>query len=53
MPVVINEFEAVADTAPPVAPPAEGGAPGAKPKARDLRRPIAVLARRRARVWAH
>jgi hypothetical protein len=53
MPVVINEFEAVADAAPPAGSAPEGAAPGGKLKARELRRPIAALARRRARVWAH
>lgn len=53
MPVVINEFEAVAE-----APPAKGGEAGAgeakrKLQPADLRRPLQLLDARRARVWAH
>jgi hypothetical protein len=55
MPVVINEFEAVAES-----PPGEAGGQGAAP-ARAMRplmpanllRPLATLARRRARLRAH
>ena len=53
MSVVINEFEAVAETAPP---PGGGGsdAGGAKAiKPHDLVRPSSRIARRKARIWAH
>ena len=53
MPVVINEFEAVAE-----APPARSGEAGASEAKRklqpaDLRRPLQLLGARRTRVWAH
>ncbi len=53
MPVVINEFEAVAEAAP--APGGGGGSDaGAKTiKPHDLVRPSSRIARRKARVWAH
>jgi len=53
MPVVINEFEAVADTAPrdEAGGAAEGGEPKLEPA--DLRRLIETLARDAARAWAH
>ncbi|CAN5161067.1 hypothetical protein BH10PSE4_BH10PSE4_21340 [soil metagenome] len=54
MPVVINEFEAVADT------PQRGDAGGAaegggetKPEPADLRLILEILARDAARTWAH
>ncbi|HUD27573.1 MAG TPA: hypothetical protein VMQ93_01795 [Novosphingobium sp.] len=53
MSVVINEFEAVADTAPPAPAPSGDASPGGKLKPSDVKRPVATLARRRARVWAH
>jgi hypothetical protein len=52
MSVVINEFEAVADSAASAAPPSNG-APKPKIKASDLRLPLHRLAHRRARIWAH
>jgi hypothetical protein len=53
MPVVINEFEAVAE-----APPAKSGESGAgeakrKIQPADLRWPLHMLGARRARVRAH
>jgi hypothetical protein len=54
MSVVINEFEAVAETAPP---PGGGGggdaAVGQTIKPHDLVRPSSRIARRKARIWAH
>jgi hypothetical protein len=54
MSVVINEFEAVAETAPP---PGGGGGgdagAGQTIKPHDLVRPSSRIARRKARVWAH
>lgn len=52
MPVLINEFEAVAEAAPP--PSGADEAPDAKPiKPHDLARTASRLARRKARTWAH
>ena len=52
MSVVINEFEAVAETAPP---PGGGGDAGGGQtiKPHDLVRPSSRIARRKARIWAH
>lgn len=56
MSVVINEFEAVAEAAPP---PGSGGnsgggdAGGHTIKPHDLVRPSSRIARRKARIWAH
>lgn len=51
MSVVINEFEAVAETAPP---PGGGSGGGGQPiKPHDLVRPSSRIARRKARIWAH
>jgi hypothetical protein len=54
MSVVINEFEAVAETAPP---PGGGGGDagsgGQAIKPHDLVRPSSRIARRKARIWAH
>lgn len=53
MPVVINEFEAVAEAAPPPTAGGDGGG-GIKPlKLHDLARVASLLARRKARIWAH
>jgi hypothetical protein len=49
MSVVINEFEAVAETAPP----AGSGGGGEAIKPHDLVRPSSRIARRKARIWAH
>jgi hypothetical protein len=53
MSVVIDEFEAVADTAASATPPPSNGAPKPKIKASELRAPLHRLAQRRARIWAH
>ncbi|WP_296616588.1 hypothetical protein [Sphingomonas sp.] len=53
MSVVINEFEAVAETVPPAG-GGGGEASGSKAiKPHDLVRPSSRIARRKARVWAH
>jgi hypothetical protein len=53
MPVVINEFEAVAEAPPPKSGEAGAGEAKHKLQAADLRRPLQLLAARRARVQAH
>jgi hypothetical protein len=52
MAVVINEFEAVADSG---SAPAAAESGGAKPKLKpaDLRAALSRTAMRRARIWAH
>lgn len=54
MSVVINEFEAVAETAPPPGGGGGGDAGGGQViKPHDLVRPSSRIARRKARIWAH
>jgi hypothetical protein len=54
MSVVINEFEAVAETAPPPGGDGGGAAGGGQSiKPHDLVRPSSRIARRKARIWAH
>jgi len=54
MSVVINEFEAVAETAPPPGGGGGGDAGGGQTiKPHDLVRPSSRIARRKARIWAH
>jgi len=54
MSVVINEFEAVAETAPPPGGGSGGDAGGGQAiKPHDLVRPSSRIARRKARIWAH
>jgi hypothetical protein len=53
MSVVINEFEAVAETAPPAGSGGGGEVGGKAIKPHDLVRPSSRIARRKARIWAH
>ena len=53
MPVVINEFEAVAEAAPAKSGESGAGDPKRKLQPADIRRPLRLLEARRARVWAH
>lgn len=53
MPVVINEFEAVAEAPPAKSGEQSGGEPKRKLQPADLRPPLRLLAARRARVRAH
>lgn len=53
MSVVINEFEAVAETAPPAGSGGGDAGGGKAIKPHDLVRPSSRIARRKARIWAH